>query len=143
MNVNMKKFTMELVWHNCLEYPPKETTNDSLIMTDGSDVFEASWYKPDGFMIRTKDEWRGVYVNQENWWWADVRQTVQGDRRFNEYKIYNEFLKLGYSEQDSFNLAGLAINTSKAYEGYIDVEMATKTLIDMFARVKMKANNSN
>lgn len=80
----MKKFTMELVWHNCLECPPEETMNDSLIMTDGANVFKAFWYSPDGFMILTKNDWRGVYIDQDKWWWADVRQTVRGDSRFKE-----------------------------------------------------------
>lgn len=78
----MKKFTMELVWHNCLECPPEEVTNDSLIMTDGTEVFEAFWYRPDGFMIRAKDGWRGVYEDQDKWYWADIKQTVRGDVRF-------------------------------------------------------------
>ena len=78
----MKKFTIELVWHNCLECPPEEATNDYLIATDGTDVFEAFWYRPDGFMIRAKHGWHGVYENQDKWWWADVRQTVRGDHRF-------------------------------------------------------------
>lgn len=80
----MKKFTMELVWHNCEECPPEEVTNDSLIMTDGTDVFEAFWYRPDGFMICAKDRWHGIYKNQDKWWWADIRQTVQGESRFKE-----------------------------------------------------------
>ena len=78
----MKKFTMELVWHNCCKYPPEEVTNDSLIMTDGTDVFEAFWYRPDGFMIHTKDGWRGVYEDQDKWWWADIKQTVRGEPKF-------------------------------------------------------------
>lgn len=77
-----KKFTIELVWHNCYECQPKETVNDSLIMTDGIDVFEAFWYSSDGFMIRTKDGWHGVYDNLGVWYWADIRQTVRGDLRF-------------------------------------------------------------
>lgn len=77
-----KKFKMELVWHNCWECPPEEVTNDSLIMTDGVDVYEAFWYRPDGFMIRTKDGWYGVYEDQNRWHWADIKQTVRGDLRF-------------------------------------------------------------
>ena len=139
------KFTMELVWHNCETHPPKEAENDHLIATDGVDVYEAFWYAPDGFLIRSRQtgRWSGFDNGNDEWWWADVRQTVQGDRRFNEHKIYNEFLKLGYSEEDSFNLTVLAVNTSKAYSGYVDIETATKTLIDMFARVKMEANKND
>lgn len=78
----MKKFKMELVWHNCLECPPEETTNDYLIATDGVDVHEAFWYRPDGFMIRGKDRWHGLYENLNKWYWADIRQTVRGDSIF-------------------------------------------------------------
>ena len=53
-----------------------------LIATDGDYVYEAAWYAPDGFMIHAKCGWQGVYNDQENWWWADIRQTVRGDSRF-------------------------------------------------------------
>ena len=59
----MKKFTMELVWHNCEECPPEEAVNEKLVMTDGVEVFEAFWYRPDGFMIRGKDRWHGIYYD--------------------------------------------------------------------------------
>ena len=82
---------MELVWHNCLECPPKETANDHLIATDGVNVCEASWYAPDGFMIRRnsygyEDEWwDSIYGEELNkWYWADIRQTVQCEYRFKE-----------------------------------------------------------
>ena len=78
----MKKFTMELVWHNCETYPPEEATNDYLIATDGVDVFEAAWYRPDGFMIHAKHGWNGLYDELDKWYWADIRQTVQNDGRF-------------------------------------------------------------
>lgn len=35
----MDKFTMELVWHNCLTQHPKEFENNALIVTDGNNVF--------------------------------------------------------------------------------------------------------
>lgn len=78
----MKKFKMELTWHNCLECPPEECTNDCLIATDGEDVFEAFWYRPNGFMIRGKDRWHDLYKDLDKWYWADIRQTVQNDGRF-------------------------------------------------------------
>jgi hypothetical protein len=78
----MDKFTMELVWHNCKTHQPKETVNEKLVMTDGYKVFEAFWYRPDGFMIRVKDRWHGVYEDLNKWYWADIRQTVRGDSRF-------------------------------------------------------------
>ena len=80
----MKKFTMELVWHNCLECPPEEVVNDHIIATDGTAVCEAFWYRPDGFMIRGKDRWHGVYKDLEKWYWADIKETIQSDPRFKE-----------------------------------------------------------
>lgn len=80
----MNKFTMELVWHNCETNPPEEVTNDYLIATDGVDVFEAFWYRPNGFMIRGKDRWHDLYKDLDKWYWADIRQTVQGESRFKE-----------------------------------------------------------
>lgn len=81
---NMKKFTMVLVWHNCETNPPEEVTNDYLIATDGVDVVEACWYRPDGFMIRQKHGWRGLYRDLNKWYWADIRQTVRGEHRFKD-----------------------------------------------------------
>lgn len=80
----MKKFTMELVWHNCWECPPEETANDYLIATDGDDVYEAAWYAPDGFMIRNKHDgwWHGLYEDLGVWYWADIKQTVRREHRF-------------------------------------------------------------
>lgn len=82
----MKKFTMELVWHNCNTNPPKEAENDGLIATDGELVYEAFWYAPDGFMIRGKylNEWIGLYKNLSNWYWADIHQTVRGESKFKD-----------------------------------------------------------
>lgn len=80
----MKKFTMELVWHNCKECPPEETANDYLVVTNGVHIYEAAWYAPDGFMIYQKqdDWWHGIYEGLGNWYWADLKQTVQGEPRF-------------------------------------------------------------
>lgn len=82
----MKKFKMELVQHNCLECPPEEAANDCLIATDGLRIYEAAWYAPDGFMIYNKhdDWWHGLYVEDlGEWYWADIKQTVRGEPRFN------------------------------------------------------------
>ena len=87
----MKKFTMELVWHNCLECPPEEVRNDYLIATDGADVCEAFWYKPDGFMIRGKYRWHGLYNGLEKWYWADIRDTVRCDSRFQGLPVQELF----------------------------------------------------
>ena len=81
---------MELVWHNCKECPPEETANDNLIATNGVNVYDAAWYAPDGFMFRYKsygigDEWWDSIYGEElkEWYWADIKQTVQNEPRFN------------------------------------------------------------
>ena len=81
----MDKFTMELVWHNCKTHPPKETANDCLIATNGARIYEAAWYAPDGFMIYDKYDnwWHGLYEELDEWYWADIMQTVQNESRFN------------------------------------------------------------
>ena len=75
---------MELVWHNCKTHPPKETENDCLIATNGVRIYEAAWYAPDGFMIYQKqdDWWHSLYEDLNEWYWADIKQTVQGELRF-------------------------------------------------------------
>ena len=82
----MKKFTMELVWHNCETYPPKEFANNALIATNGNDVFGMSWHRAEGYFISDENN----YVRRLNesllkdWWWADIEQTVRGESKFKE-----------------------------------------------------------
>lgn len=84
------KFTMELVWHNCLSYPPKEFENDNLIVTNGKYVFYLSWHRAEGYWITTKNTCQPLNFSElENWWWADIEQTVQGDIRFISKKEEN------------------------------------------------------
>ena len=77
----MKKFTMELVWHNCHGYPPSESRNDNLYITNGHWVHRAEYSIEDGWYdFRTGD-----YLPFEllwKYWWADMEQTVQGEPRF-------------------------------------------------------------
>ena len=47
-------------------------------------------------------------------------------------KVYNEFLKLGYSEKDALNLARLAFDTVTVYSGYVDIDEVSDSLIEMF-----------
>lgn len=78
------KFTMELVWHNCLTNPPKEFSNNNLIVTDGNIVEGMSWNKAEGYFI-AENEWSLKKLdNLENWWWADIEQTVQGESKFRD-----------------------------------------------------------
>lgn len=48
--------------------------------------------------------------------------------------IYNEFLKMGYSEKDSLNLTKLAVDVACEYSGYIDISEASNALINMFKK---------
>lgn len=78
----MNKFKMELVWHNCMLYPPLEDFNNNLIVTNGSDVLKLFWHKSDGYSVLENECCLRRLDNLENWWWADIEQTVQGDERF-------------------------------------------------------------
>lgn len=75
----MKK-VIELVWHNCKTNPPKEIENDSLIVTDGLHVYGMSWHRAKGYFIEKPNEGGLLSLSElENWWWADIEQTVQGE----------------------------------------------------------------
>ena len=76
----MKKFKMELTWHNCKTYPPKETFNPWLIYTDGYNIDYLVYYNKYGFPV-PKDE-------LHKYWWADLSRTVQESKEFKE--INNE-----------------------------------------------------
>lgn len=71
------KKTMELVWHNCKSCPPKELFNESLVVTDGVNLYRVRWDQEVGYfgnhcLIE-------VSMNgSENWWWADLYQTTTG-----------------------------------------------------------------
>lgn len=74
------KFTMEIVWHNCLTNPPKEFSNNALIVTNGYIVDRMSWNKSEGYFV-----WGIKKIdNLKDWWWADIEQTVQGEIKFRE-----------------------------------------------------------
>ena len=79
------KFTMSLVWHNCKSYTPKELENPFLIVTDGTNVYSASWHRAEGYYV----DYDTGSVNLgfeflEHWWWADIEQTVRGTKKFKE-----------------------------------------------------------
>lgn len=77
----MKKCKMELVWHSCTDCPPEEEYNQCLYITDGRDVFPATWKTTRGWR---RFETSGWYiepgVNSDNYWWADLVQTANGFR---------------------------------------------------------------
>ena len=81
----MKKFTMELVWHNCLECPPSESFNDNLYVTDGKRVRKGMYEAGKGWVLSTPLSHTVLPIPVEsfkNFWWADIEQTVQGERGF-------------------------------------------------------------
>ena len=44
------KFTMELVWHNCLTYKPEENFNQELYVTDGTKFYKVVYKKDISFV---------------------------------------------------------------------------------------------
>lgn len=76
------KFTMELVWHNCLEYLPEENYNGRLYMTNGYEIFPVTFVKTQYWYVWCYAE-SGQNINiQPYHYWADIEQTIQGDERF-------------------------------------------------------------
>ena len=75
------KFKIGLVWHNCHSCPPKEEYNGSLIVTNGIDVFKASYCKGLGFPVldNTPD-------TLSKYWWADIVQTIRTSDEFKQIK---------------------------------------------------------
>lgn len=74
------KHTMEVVWHSCTDCPPIESYNAKLFITDGKDVFPASWKKECGRYVFVSRAWYiEPGVNSDGYWWADLIQTVGGN----------------------------------------------------------------
>ena len=77
------KFTMELVWHNCDTNPPKEFKNNTLIATNGTNVYGLSWHRAEGYHIAMENCCVPLNIAcLKDWWWADIEQTVQGETKF-------------------------------------------------------------
>ena len=77
------RFVMRLVWHNCKTNPPKEFENNNLIVTDGNIVEGMSWHRAEGYFILENNHLKRL-DGLENWWWADIEQTVQEESQFRE-----------------------------------------------------------
>lgn len=71
----MKKFKMELTWHNCYECPPEESFNDNLIVTDGKRVFKVKYDKNVGWFDLDNVNFLPFELIW-SYWWADITQTV-------------------------------------------------------------------
>lgn len=75
------KFTMELVWHNCITCPPTENHN-YFIMSNGDDWWPVEYWAGSGWFLYSglqfsKDELSKLY-------WADISQTAKGTVEFQE-----------------------------------------------------------
>ena len=64
----MKKFKMQLVWHNCETCPPEEDYNECLIYTNGANIYHCEYFKEAGFPIKSE------FLH--DFWWADLHTTV-------------------------------------------------------------------
>lgn len=105
----MDKFAMNLTWHNCVNFTPYEERNSQLYVTDGKSVYEAVW-KDGRFWYR---ENKGVPIEcDENWWWADVLQTVK-----TSLKSCVDSKKRDNDNYD--HVKGIRDNIENVYNGYI------------------------
>lgn len=80
--MNRQKFTMGLVWHNCLSCPPEEGYNKNLVATDGEKIIHVEYDKVSGWLDRTHNR---AYIPKEllgKYWWADLVQTVSNTDEF-------------------------------------------------------------
>lgn len=50
----------------------------------------------------------------------------------------NDFLKMGYSEEDSKTLADLVVNSAVSYDGILDITEATNSLITAINNVEVE-----
>lgn len=78
----MDKFKMELTWHNCKTYPPKETFNSYLLVTDGWAIHKMTWNQIWGGFKNRYLKIKGP--NLIKYWWADIAQTVHNTPEFME-----------------------------------------------------------
>lgn len=75
------KFTIELVWHNCKTYPPKEDKNNNLFISNGEFVHKVFYNIEFGWC----DCNLGILIPEERlseFWWADLEQTVREEKEF-------------------------------------------------------------
>lgn len=86
----MDKFKMDLTWHNCKTYPPKENYNAWLICTNGRDIDHCTYDKRYGFPFDESD--------LADFWWADLSQTVRNTPEFKEATQMNNNSKTSCSK---------------------------------------------
>ena len=81
MTEQKNKFTMELVWHNCLTYKPEEKFNQELYVTDGTKFYKVVYKNDVGFVGD------GIFIDDtiaKDYWWADLLQTINHTSGFKE-----------------------------------------------------------
>lgn len=80
------KYKMEIVWHSCTDCLPSEDYNPVLYITDGKDVFPATWKREEGWQRFTSGGWYiEPGVNSDGYYWADLVQTVNGFEPFHSH----------------------------------------------------------
>ncbi len=72
----MEKFKMELTWHNCKTYPPKESFNSWLVITNGRNTDSFTYDSRYGFPVAEN--------KLHTYWWADLARTVRETKEFEE-----------------------------------------------------------
>lgn len=79
------------------------------------------------------------------WSWEGEREEVirvpfgGNSLEMASYNSYlNDFLKMGYSEEDSNTLADLAVNSAVSYNGMLDITEATNSLIAAINNVEVE-----
>lgn len=70
------KLPIELIWHNCLYYPPLEDSNLDLIITDGNNTFNAAYTDKLGWLNKHDDVYI-PYNSLNEYYWADIKRTVK------------------------------------------------------------------
>lgn len=70
-----RKFQMALTWHNCLMYPPEESKNNDLYISDGVYVSGVEYDERIGWFDKTIGEYI-PHQDLHTYWWADITQTV-------------------------------------------------------------------
>ena len=76
MAENKKKFTLPIVWHNCYDYPPEESRNEKLWVTDGECVFPVVYDKSSGWYNKEEKDYLPFELTWK-YWWADLQQTIK------------------------------------------------------------------
>lgn len=71
-----KKFKMPLVWHNCYDYPPEESYNEELWVTDGENFFPVTYEKNIGWYDKEAREYLPFDLIWK-YWWADIIKTIK------------------------------------------------------------------